>query len=50
TLGVYPVKSEAREMEVTLFVLVNKDERDPNIQSVFVKSEYYSICGKVVPG
>ncbi|CAG8487157.1 13859_t:CDS:2 [Dentiscutata erythropus] len=29
---------------------MNKEERDPNTQSVFVKNEYYSICGKVVPG
>ncbi|CAG8501338.1 384_t:CDS:2, partial [Scutellospora calospora] len=49
-LGVYPVESEDREMEVTLFVPVNEDERDPNTQSVFVKSEYYSVCGKVVTG
>ncbi|CAG8584648.1 1134_t:CDS:1, partial [Dentiscutata heterogama] len=49
-LAVYPVESEDREMEVTLFVPVNEYERDPNVQSVFVKSEYYSVCGKVVPG
>ncbi|CAG8751816.1 23160_t:CDS:2, partial [Racocetra persica] len=49
-LGVYPVESEDCEIEIVLFVPVNEDERDPNIQSVFVKGEYYSICGKVVPG
>ncbi|CAG8629451.1 4005_t:CDS:2 [Cetraspora pellucida] len=49
-LGVYPVESEDREMEITLFVPVNEYERDPNVQLVFVKSEYYSVCGKVVTG
>ncbi|CAG8807824.1 1666_t:CDS:1 [Dentiscutata erythropus] len=39
-LCVYPIDSEDREMEVVLFVPVN----DPNIQSVFVKGEYYSVC------
>ncbi|CAG8657851.1 27633_t:CDS:2, partial [Dentiscutata erythropus] len=49
-LGVYPVESEDHEIEVTLFVPVNKDERDPNTQSVFVRGEFYSVCGKVVSG
>ncbi|CAG8611264.1 5299_t:CDS:2, partial [Dentiscutata erythropus] len=49
-LGVYPVESEDHEMEITLFVPINEVERDPNAQSVFVKSKYYSVCGKVVPG
>ncbi|CAG8676140.1 23496_t:CDS:2, partial [Gigaspora rosea] len=48
-LSTYPVESEDHEMEVSLFVPVNEVERDPNAQSVFVKGEYYSICGKVVP-
>ncbi|RIB05554.1 hypothetical protein C2G38_2047510 [Gigaspora rosea] len=36
-------------MEVTFFVPVNKFERDPNVQAVFVKSEYYSVLEKLCP-
>ncbi|CAG8698217.1 7398_t:CDS:2, partial [Cetraspora pellucida] len=42
-IGVYPIESEDREMEIVLFVLINEEERDPNTQSVFVKNEYYSM-------
>ncbi|CAG8676463.1 5496_t:CDS:2 [Cetraspora pellucida] len=49
-IGAYPVESEDCEMEIVLFVLLDENERDPNAQSVFVKNEYYSICGKVVSG
>ncbi|CAG8539751.1 4622_t:CDS:2 [Cetraspora pellucida] len=49
-ISVYPVKSEDCEMEVILFVPANEGERDPNVQSGFVKNEYYSVCGKVVSG
>ncbi|CAG8716761.1 14825_t:CDS:2, partial [Cetraspora pellucida] len=49
-IGVYPVESEDREIEIVLFVPINEEERDPNTQSIFVKNEYYSVCGKVVPG
>ncbi|CAG8680958.1 9837_t:CDS:2, partial [Cetraspora pellucida] len=48
--GVYPIKSEDNEIEIILFVPIDEDERDPNIQSVFARNEYYSICEKIVPG
>ncbi|CAG8763240.1 33462_t:CDS:2, partial [Racocetra persica] len=47
---VYSVESEDCKIEIVFFVPVNEDERDPNVQLVFVKGKYYSICGKVVPG
>ncbi|CAG8760048.1 17484_t:CDS:2 [Cetraspora pellucida] len=48
-IGVYPPESEDHELEMVLFVPINSDERDPNSQSIFVKGEYYSVDGKVVP-
>ncbi|CAG8827126.1 25511_t:CDS:2, partial [Racocetra persica] len=42
-IGVYPAESEDYEIELVLFVPLNEDERDPNIQSVFVKDEYYNM-------
>ncbi|CAG8771233.1 5175_t:CDS:2 [Cetraspora pellucida] len=47
-IGVYPVGSEDREMEMVLFVPIDDEERDPNTQSVFEKNEFYSVGGKVV--
>ncbi|CAG8663138.1 15071_t:CDS:2 [Cetraspora pellucida] len=49
TLRVYPVESKDCEVEIVLFVPINKEERDSNVQSVFVKSEYYNVCGKAIP-
>ncbi|CAG8645869.1 15023_t:CDS:2, partial [Dentiscutata erythropus] len=48
-IGLYPLESEDRELDLVLFVPLKEDERDPNIQSIFVKDEYYCISGKVVP-
>ncbi|CAG8693154.1 2376_t:CDS:2, partial [Scutellospora calospora] len=48
-LGTYPVESDNCEMENVLFILINEDKKDPNVQSVFIKGKYYSICRKVVP-
>ncbi|CAG8467561.1 6868_t:CDS:2 [Cetraspora pellucida] len=50
TIGTYPVGREDNEIEVTLFVLTNPDDRDPESQAIFKRDEYYSIGGKIVPG
>ncbi|CAG8803357.1 24072_t:CDS:2, partial [Racocetra persica] len=42
--------SEDQEIEMVLFIPIVDYERDPNSQSVFVKNEYYSDGGKVIPG
>src|SRR5262245_25275016 len=49
-VGVYPVVDEDCEMELVLFVPMDRHERDPNIQSIFRKDEYYSVGGKIIPG
>ncbi|RHZ87667.1 hypothetical protein Glove_33g174 [Diversispora epigaea] len=49
-IGTYPVEVEDRDMEMVLFVLFDKFERDFNTQSIFRKDEYYSVDGKITPG
>ncbi|CAG8562645.1 17777_t:CDS:2 [Dentiscutata erythropus] len=49
-IGLYPVGSEEREIEMVLFILMVDYDRDPNSQSVFVKNEYYSVGKKAIPG
>ncbi|CAG8678527.1 16634_t:CDS:2 [Dentiscutata erythropus] len=48
-LGVYPVYREDYNLEMTLFVLVNSDVRDPESQAVFVKDNFFSVGGKIIP-
>ncbi|CAG8595362.1 3787_t:CDS:1, partial [Diversispora eburnea] len=45
-VGTYPVGIDDCEMELVLFVPMSHYDRDPNIQSVFRKDEYYSVGGK----
>ncbi|RIB20726.1 hypothetical protein C2G38_2035006 [Gigaspora rosea] len=35
---------------MTLFVPVNLDDRDPETQAVFVKDNFFSVGGKIIPG
>ncbi|CAG8463175.1 18054_t:CDS:2 [Dentiscutata erythropus] len=49
-IGTYPVECEIYEIEMTLPIPINPDDRDPDSQAVFQRDEYYSIGGKVVPG
>ncbi|CAG8659224.1 16624_t:CDS:2, partial [Dentiscutata heterogama] len=48
-IGAYPLESKDHELEMVLFVPIRENERDPNIQSIFIKDEYYRVGGKVVP-
>ncbi|CAG8787775.1 16913_t:CDS:2, partial [Cetraspora pellucida] len=49
-ISIYLIESKDQEKEIVLFVLINEEERDSNTQSVFIKNEYYSIYGNVIPG
>ncbi|CAG8850320.1 31813_t:CDS:1, partial [Gigaspora margarita] len=37
-IGAYPIKSEDCELELVLFVPINKEEKDSNTQSIFEKN------------
>ncbi|CAG8530314.1 2285_t:CDS:2 [Racocetra persica] len=49
-VGVYPIESEDCELDMTLFIPINDEERDPNTHSIFETNEYYCVGGKVVLG
>ncbi|CAG8535433.1 22525_t:CDS:2 [Dentiscutata erythropus] len=49
-LVTYPPGHNDKEIEVTLFLPINQDERDPELQAIFKRDEYYSVGGKIVPG
>ncbi|RIB00156.1 hypothetical protein C2G38_2235400 [Gigaspora rosea] len=49
-LGTYPVDSEDYNIEMSLFVPISLDERDLDSQAVFVKDNFFSVGGKIVPG
>ncbi|CAG8641182.1 24876_t:CDS:2, partial [Dentiscutata erythropus] len=49
-VGVYPIESEDCELDITLFIPMNDEERDPNSQSIFETNEYYCVGGKIVLG
>ncbi|CAG8692482.1 16068_t:CDS:2 [Cetraspora pellucida] len=49
-IGLYPVRYEDNEIEVILYVLRRPVERDPDMQAIFRRDEYYSIGGKIIPG
>ncbi|CAG8808542.1 4444_t:CDS:1, partial [Dentiscutata erythropus] len=38
------------EIEVTLFLPVNSDNRNPESQAIFKRDEYYSVRGKIISG
>ncbi|CAG8689987.1 9141_t:CDS:2 [Cetraspora pellucida] len=49
-VGVYPIESEDCELDMTLFILMNDEERDPNSQSIFETNEYYCVGRKIMLG
>ncbi|CAG8656594.1 36044_t:CDS:1, partial [Gigaspora margarita] len=49
-LGTYPPGRKDNKIEVTLFLLVNPEDRNPESQAIFKKNKYYSVGGKIVPG
>ncbi|CAG8727617.1 21811_t:CDS:2, partial [Cetraspora pellucida] len=49
-IGIYPTGHENNEIEITLFLSVNSNNRDPKSQAIFKKDEYYSIGKKIIPG
>lgn len=49
-VGTYPVEYETYEMEMNLPMPINPDDRDPDSQAIFLRDEYYSVGGKVIPG
>ncbi|CAG8567044.1 4259_t:CDS:1, partial [Diversispora eburnea] len=50
TLGTYPVERNDCEMEMTLFVPVNIEERDNETQAIFKKDSFYFVGEKIIPG
>ncbi|CAG8550361.1 20910_t:CDS:2 [Cetraspora pellucida] len=48
-IGVYLVGIEDCEIELILFVPVKTEERDPAMQAIFERDEYFSVGGKIVP-
>ncbi|RIB12202.1 hypothetical protein C2G38_2145188 [Gigaspora rosea] len=48
-LGAYPVEREDYNIEMTLFALASSDDRDHESQAVFVKDNFFSVGGKIVP-
>ncbi|CAG8584459.1 22550_t:CDS:2 [Cetraspora pellucida] len=49
-IGAYPIGTEDLEMEMTLPMPINPDDRDPDSQALFKRDEYFSVGGKIVPG
>ncbi|CAG8632637.1 10855_t:CDS:2, partial [Scutellospora calospora] len=41
-IGTYPIGQEKNEIELKLFLPINPNERDPEIQAIFEKDEYFS--------
>ncbi|CAG8663978.1 16601_t:CDS:2 [Cetraspora pellucida] len=48
-LGAYPVEREDYDIEMTLFVLNNLNDRDFETQAIFKKNNFYLVGGKIVP-
>ncbi|CAG8505609.1 4841_t:CDS:2, partial [Cetraspora pellucida] len=46
----YPTGCENNEIEMTLFLPVNPNDRNPESQAIFKKDKYYSVGGKIIPG
>ncbi|CAG8847936.1 16802_t:CDS:1, partial [Racocetra persica] len=46
----YPTGHENNEIEMTLFLPINPNDRDSESQSIFKKDEYYSVREKIIPG
>ncbi|RIB23455.1 hypothetical protein C2G38_2139743 [Gigaspora rosea] len=46
----YPLERAYNDIEVTLFLPVNPDDRNPESQAIFMRNKYYSVGGKIVPG
>ncbi|CAG8783170.1 hypothetical protein C2G38_2183524 [Gigaspora rosea] len=42
-IGGYPIEHEDNNFEITLFVLINIDERDPETQAIFEKDNFYCV-------
>ncbi|CAG8448880.1 14394_t:CDS:2 [Cetraspora pellucida] len=49
-LGTYPVDSEDYDIEMSLFVPIDQADRDLDSQAVFIKDNFFSVGGKIVPG
>ncbi|CAG8598007.1 5473_t:CDS:2, partial [Diversispora eburnea] len=49
-LGTYPVGCEDCDIELVLFVLASLKDRDPEVQVIFVKDNFFSVGGKIVLG
>ncbi|RIB15367.1 hypothetical protein C2G38_2192551 [Gigaspora rosea] len=48
-IGCYPVGNKDKEIELTLFVPVDFEERDHDLQAIFQKDEYFSAGDKIIP-
>ncbi|CAG8500625.1 10363_t:CDS:2 [Dentiscutata erythropus] len=49
-LGAYPVVREYYDIEMSLFVPLNAEERDLETQAVFEKDNFFCVGGKIIPG
>ncbi|KAF0548095.1 hypothetical protein F8M41_000152 [Gigaspora margarita] len=47
--GTYPVEREDYDIEMSLFMPLNSDERDSETQAIFEKDNFFSVGGKIVP-
>ncbi|CAG8462755.1 1081_t:CDS:2 [Cetraspora pellucida] len=47
-IGFYPVKIEDCKIELVLFVLIKKEERDIATQAIFEKNEYFSSLASLI--
>ncbi|CAG8796266.1 15246_t:CDS:1, partial [Gigaspora rosea] len=48
-IGGYQIEREDNNFEMTLFVPINIDKRDPETQAIFEKDNFYCVGGKIVP-
>ncbi|CAG8793722.1 16381_t:CDS:1, partial [Dentiscutata erythropus] len=46
-VGVFPVESDRCELDLSLFIPTDNEDRDPNSQLIFELNKYYCVSGKV---
>ncbi|CAG8840450.1 20559_t:CDS:1, partial [Racocetra persica] len=49
-IRIYSTERKNNEIEMTLFLSINPNDRDPESQAIFKKDEYYFVRRKIVPG
>ncbi|CAG8632952.1 7153_t:CDS:2 [Cetraspora pellucida] len=49
-IGTYTIGQGDHEIELTLFISTNYEERDFDLQAIFEQDEFYSVGKKIIPG